>query len=232
MITKLQRFLLTLTAIFATFSFTNAVADDYTKLARHMSYRAVNVLTRTVVGSGTIFADENHRYILTCGHVVANNNDGKYSIRVYQNITRKGKFHHQNTTVARVAYYSPRDGGYDLALLETKDETFGGAYSQLYSDEIAPDVGCEVFHLGNLKSIFPSSFMNGHISFLDRDIGGSRIRDQFTMISYGGSSGAGVFNRSGEVIGVLSDKNDCGVSFMIPARAVRAWLKEIKVSLD
>jgi len=152
-----------------------------------------------------------------------------YPVRVYQDIRRGGKHIRRHNTTARVIHYSPRDGGYDLAILETK-APFGESVTQL-STELT-DVGSELFHLGNMKSVFPGSFTTGYISYLDRDIGAGMMRDQTTLVEFGGSSGAGAYDKEGKFIGVVSDKNDHGISFMIPVRRVRTWFKEINFSID
>lgn len=120
------------------------------------------------------------------------------------------------------------DSKHDLALLwvAAPDNFFTGV--TFASAHPAP-VGTEVFHVGNwLGEDFDGSVSVGIIS----QIGVSRIdpamwpwelTDQTTATIASGSSGGGLFNKQGEVVGIIvggPHKGDFGFAHFIPVRVI------------
>lgn len=79
---------------------------------------------------------------------------------------------------------------------------------------------------------YANSVSKGIVSALGRvtglDNGHPEGVDQTDAAVSNGSSGGGVFNEQGELVGVINRKFDENMGFYTPARAFRKWLKELE----
>ena len=175
-------------------------------------------------GSAVLFAkDENlgFSYLLTCFHVI----DGAYNFTVTES---------DNDT-----YEAYLVGGYedeDLAILaiETPEED-DLVYASILDDSNNIRLGSGVICIGNPLGILPGSVSSGIVSYLNREISVDTYKKQ-TLIQTdvainSGNSGGGLFNRAGNLIGIVSAKYSSsgieGLGFAIPSNTVIDTIEKI-----
>lgn len=200
--------------------------------------------TSTSAGSGTIVdlkvnAEETEEtnvfYILTCHHVIEslgsivvqlpdeNCRYGESEKWIFKG-TLGGKDPSGEITLVGGDKYS------DVAVLKldisertdiTSEEICKAPIiSQDYSVKVAEDV----FAIGNPTGELPGTFSKGYVSYIDRettvsDIGAMTLIQLNTDI-YHGSSGGGLYNLYGELVGITNSGNDdyVGINFAIPSK--------------
>ncbi len=189
---------------------------------------SVNIMTPGHSGSGVVMKGG---YVLTSAHVVDDcvEDKSKYDIVVWQDVYKKGKYIRRNITLCRIVQYSHLRL-YDLALLEPLDVDFVKSSTKLYVGEV-PELGTDVWHVGNYKSRYPGSLAQGILSQYDRKLPDTGPRhDQIQILSFSGSSGGGVFYADGTVAGILCHNYvpNTNLSFMVPSRIIIEWLSTTK----
>ena len=116
----------------------------------------------------------------------------------------------------------------DLAILKIKDEDFKALKSLPYSiDKKNIDLGEEIFTLGFPKNDI--TYTQGYLSS-NTGLDGDTSSYQIQMNSNPGNSGGPVFNKNGEIVGVLSSKQTQadGVTFVIKSKNVCNVLDDLK----
>ncbi len=167
-------------------------------------------------GSGSGFLIDAKGYIVTNEHVL----NGSSLVNVYNN---KGE-----EFTADIIY---RDKERDIAILKINDEDYKSLKSLPYSitknKEI--DLGEEVFTLG-----YPRNDITYNKGDLSAKTGykGDSSTFQIQMSANPGNSGGPVFNKNGEVIGVLStrEKQAEGVTFAIGTKSIYNVIDDLKKS--
>lgn len=166
-------------------------------------------------GSGVIITPDG--YILTCNHVV----EGANKITVYV-----------NDGMSYDATVIGADGQTDLAVL--KIEATNLPYTS-FGDSDMLALGQPVIVIGNPLGVLLNSVSSGIISGLDREI---TLQDgqQMTLLQTdasvnSGNSGGGMFNSSGELIGIINAKNVAvgveGLGFAIPSNLAKTIASDL-----
>ncbi len=153
-------------------------------------------------------------YIATSAHVINNANN----IRIENN---KGE-----QFIATAVYVNKIT---DLAILKVMDTAFKRTSSLPYSipKTIIPQLGSQIFTLG-----FPKEdvvYGEGYLSSKSGNSGDTTTY-QVSISANPGNSGSPVFNKKGEIIGIISSKqtNAEGVVFAIKSKNIYKALDEIK----
>ena len=172
-------------------------------------------------GSGVLFAmDENlgMSFVVTCYHVI----DG--GDRFYVKTT-DGK----DYKALVVGAYLDKD----LAVLSI--EATNLSYATFYSNSDDLKLGSSVVCIGNPLGTLPGSVSSGIVSYINREI---PVDDSTTMnliqtdvAINSGNSGGGLFNTSGNLIGIVNAKYASdgieGLGFAIPINDVRKTVNDI-----
>ncbi len=227
---------------------TNRIADRVSAIAKversivaiKMEYTTTSGGTGSSLGSGVIIdnldPNDNIFYILTCFHII----DSKGNITVYVPDTKTRNFtdddYDERFTFKGTITNAIRNdevtliGGdkvSDVAVLKLNVSNTGVKNSEIAS-AVLPDEnyqmkrGENVFAIGNPSGELPMTVSDGIISYLDRkaDINsvGEMILTQIDVQTNHGSSGGGLFNYYGELIGITNAGSDAydGVNYAIP----------------
>jgi len=162
---------------------------------------------------GTSFLIDTKGYLVTNAHVVS----GSYTIVVqdYKGQEFKAKIAHLDTEK-------------DLAILKIEDKDYIPFSSLPYSiRKSSADLGEQVFTLGYPRDeiVYNEGYMSAKTGF-----NGDTISCQITVSANPGNSGGPVFNKNGEIIGILSTAQSKaqGVVFAIKARHIFTALNDLK----
>ena len=161
--------------------------------------------TSTSAGSGVIISDEG--YILTCHHVV----DGASSVKV----TLRSGAEYDAVLVGS-------DEISDLAVLKISAEEKLPYVEQGHSADLV--AGEQVVAIGNPLGMLGGTVTVGYISATEREVavgdGTTMTLIQTDAAINSGNSGGGLFNLSGELIGIVNSKYSAsgveGLAFAIP----------------
>lgn len=165
-----------------------------------------------LAGGGSAFLIDNKGYLITSAHVlkgtgaVVVDNDGK----------------EYNTIIVHV------DHGKDLAILRIKDVDFNAVNTLPYSlKQKNPDLGEEIFTMGYPRN--EVTYNSGYIS-AKTGYDGDTSSFQLSLPANPGNSGGPVFNKKGEVIGLLSTRQAKaeGVVFAIRSEEILQAIKDWK----
>jgi S1-C subfamily serine protease len=174
-------------------------------------------------GSGVLVRKDNTLFVWTAAHVVTDVADSP--VLVYQDVVSEGKIVDQTYCSVDLVYV---DEATDIALffLAHPPTEWSGVS---FEEGIRP-TGTPVVHVGNFFGTFTGSYSTGVISAVGRmkDLGEGGVgpMDQISCEVFPGSSGGGVFYYDDSCVGIVSRQYAPGVSFMIPARVIRAWAKQ------
>jgi len=206
-------------------------------------------------GSGVLIIrkidGEDVTFVWTAAHVVDNLRsvreaiDAKGSSRkvvefkdakVVKELVERGRRVGEIKMDARVIKYSDYDDGHDLALLMVRAKDYGKAGAEFLmekKDDVVP-IGTELYHVGSLLGQMGSNSMtSGIIAQVGRTHGKVEF-DQTTVTAFPGSSGGGVYLKSGQYVGMLVRGAGEGFNLIVPIRRMYKWASEndIMWSLD
>lgn len=167
-----------------------------------------------VSGGGSGFLIDGKGYIATNAHILNGAN--------FANVYNNGKEFR-----TRIIY---KDEARDIAILKIEDEDFTPYKTLPYGiSKSAGDLGEEIFTLG-----YPKNEIVYNMGYFSAKTGhnGDTLSCQVQMNSNHGNSGGPIFNKYGEIIGVLStrDKTADGVTFAITSKYIYRVIDEIKKS--
>ena len=176
-------------------------------------------------GSGVIISqDQNYGYIVTNYHVIEDADD--IMVRVKDG---------ENTPTDYSAEYMAGDAAEDIAVIRIpvgSEVELSVAVFVSNSDDLV--VGEQVVAIGNPLGQLGGTVTDGIISALDREITiGDNVMTllQTNAAINPGNSGGGLFNMSGELIGIVNAKQSSagieGLGFAIPANVVVKDIKDI-----
>ena len=120
------------------------------------------------------------------------------------------------------------DSKQDLAILKIKDEDFKAIKLLPYSiNKTSADLGEEIFTLGFPKTDI--TYTQGYLSS-NTGLNGDTSSYQIQMNSNPGNSGGPVFNKKGELVGVLSSRQTQadGVTFAIKSKNLYTLIEDLK----
>lgn len=167
-----------------------------------------------VISSGTAFLIDNKGYLVTNAHVLKGsgaivvNNKGQEFIAKIVNI----------------------DQTRDLAILKIDDNTYKPSGSLPYSIKKGNiELGEELYTLG-----YPKDEIVYNMGYLSAESGfdGDTASCQISLNANPGNSGGPVFNKNGEIVGILSTRQTSaeGVVFAIKAKGIYKMIDELKKS--
>lgn len=167
----------------------------------------------TVNGGGSAFLIDGKGFLITNAHVLK----GSGAIVV----NKEGR--EFNTTIVYVNHEK------DLAILKIKDEDFRAVRLPYAIKNRNVEIGEDLFTLG-----YPRNEITYNLGYASAATGydGDTSAFQLSMLVNPGNSGSPVFNKDGEVVGVLSAKQSSaeGVSFAISSKEivniVKSWKEQ------
>ena len=169
----------------------------------------------TGAGSGVIISKDG--YIVTCAHVVQGSNNIKVALT-------------NGDTYDATVIGAPDDVN-DIAVLKIDGNEFTAA---VFGDSDKLSVGDEAIVIGNPLGSLGGTVTNGIISALERDViveGSPMTLLQTNAAINPGNSGGGIFNISGELIGLINAKSigqDIeGIGFAIPINLVKNSIEQL-----
>jgi len=167
-----------------------------------------------LTSSGSAFLIDGKGYLVTNAHVL------KGSGAVVVN--SKGK--EFNARIINI------DNASDIAILKIQDDDYKAVSSLPYSiKKTDVDLGEELFTLG-----YPREQIVYNMGYLSSETGynGDTSSCQISLSANPGNSGGPVFNRNGEIIGILStrEKTAEGVVFAVKAEGIYKLVDELKQS--
>jgi S1-C subfamily serine protease len=212
-------------------AYLNPISPDVTKLGVQLKQQQnqiaalSNEITKSKIptkaeikGGGSSFLIDGKGYLVTNAHVV----DGATSASVFNEDGKEFS--------AIIAYKNDEK---DLAILKIEDEDFEPIKNLPYGIKKSNgDLGDEIFTIGFPN--FPRTDVVYNVGYLSSTKGynGDTLACQIQMNANHGNSGGPVFNKRGEVIGVLSTKlsKADGVSFAIKSKNIYQAVEELKKS--
>jgi len=148
--------------------------------------------------------------------------------KVVKELVERGRRVGEIKMDARVIKYSDYDDGHDLALLMVRAKDYGKAGAKFLiakKDDVVP-IGTELYHVGSLLGQMGSNSMtSGIIAQVGRTQGKMEF-DQTTVTAFPGSSGGGVYLKSGEYVGMLVRGAGEGFNLIVPIRRMYKWASE------
>ncbi|WP_207632921.1 S1C family serine protease [Foetidibacter luteolus] len=168
----------------------------------------------TVISSGTAFLIDGKGYLVTNAHVLKGsgaivvNNKGQEFFAKIINI----------------------DQTRDLAILKIDDNTYKSFNSLPYAIKKSDvDLGEELYTLG-----YPRDEIVYNMGYLSAESGfnGDTSSYQLSLTANPGNSGGPIFNKNGEIVGVLSTRQTSaeGVVFAVKAKGIYKMIEELKKS--
>ncbi len=188
--------------------------------------------------------EEDVYYILTCYHVIANKGD----IIVYvpdTNGRNYGDLDYEQDALGNYVYeFKGKIGGNvdktqavslvggdkesDVAILRLyvadKNKSKNIVKAKIMNPEYTVSLGQKVFAIGNPTGTLPGTVSSGYIAYINRyqtinGIGEITLL-QINVDIYAGSSGGGLFNMYGELIGITNSGNteDIGINYAVPIK--------------
>lgn len=174
-------------------------------------------------GSGVVLPDKR---ILTCAHLffmteVAGSKP--FPVYISRQVWRDGKLLGIVNIPAKVV---KRDDFQDLALLETTMPEELPAVVELGETPAQGDPVCHVGSFMGAKGI--QSLSSGVVASVGRHVEhpvlGEQELDQLSCPAFGGSSGGGVFDKNGKLVGIVTGEAAETLVFMVPVRRILRWL--------
>lgn len=177
-------------------------------------------------GSGIIKTRDGVHYILTCAHVISgvNQDNGVSDVQVLKDVCDDGRIIGTLSLDAEILAYSEKE---DLAILRVrKNNAFDK--SVIFPKNVkALPVGTSLYHVGSFRGAKGSgSFTTGTVSKNGRVLSNT-VFDQSSCTVLPGSSGGGLFLKSGECIGMAARASGETYNLYIPIRRMVAWANKI-----
>lgn len=167
--------------------------------------------------NGTSFLIDNKGYLLTNAHVIKNDKTLAKVILVQNNKGQEFK--------VKVIHI---DDNRDLAILKIEDEDFKTLPSLPYGlKRTGTDLGEQIFTLGFPRNevVYGEGYMSAKTGF-----NGDTLSCQIAVAANPGNSGGPVFNKNGEVIGILSTRQmqAQGFVFAVTTKNMLRTIEELK----
>ena len=203
---------------------------------------SVTIRSHDGEGSGVCVNRGGETFILTAGHVVADNRHverlldsakgatitlPKFDpLLVTKELLEDGRSIGKLTIEAEVVAYSSADHGQDLALLHLRKRGLIKDSATFAPAGAPPGIGTPLNHVGSLLGQQGSnSFTTGVYSQIGRVLH-NRVFDQTTCAAFPGSSGGGVFDGKGQYVGMIVRGAGETFNLIVPVRRIREWATE------
>ena len=209
----------------------NPISPDVTKLGVQLKQQQNqiaalnNEITKSKIptgvviqGGGSSFLIDGKGYLVTNAHVL-------------DRATSASVFNEEGKEFSAVIAY--KNDEKDIAILKIEDEDFEPIKNLPYGiKKTNADLGEEIYTIGFPN--FPRTDVVYNVGYLSsvKGYNGDTLTCQIQMNANHGNSGGPVFNKKGEVIGVLSTKlsKADGVSFAIKSKNIYQAVEELKKS--
>ncbi len=172
------------------------------------------ITTSSSAGSGVVISEDG--YIVTCQHVI----DGATAVYILDSNNQEYE--------ATVVGYTTNN---DLAVLKIDAQDL--SYMEL-DGTISSSVGDSIYVVGNPLGSFVLTITQGIISGVGRQVtinDTTMVLTQVDAAVNAGNSGGGLFNASGQLIGIVNAKSSGsdveGIGFAIPIATVAAVVEQI-----
>jgi hypothetical protein len=175
-------------------------------------------------GSATLIVDAKGRsWALGCQHVVRNVQEG-WSVVVYRQADEDGEKVGRTEYTCEVTRSSEKE---DLCLMRVK-KSRAGPSARLGQSAKAIPLDEELWHCGTFHGEYDQTVSKGRVLGYGYKIRpGALACDQGDFQIQRGSSGGGVFNAKGELVGVVVWMHGSHCSFYVPSKRVLPWLKSV-----
>jgi S1-C subfamily serine protease len=217
-------------------------ADRAGDLGSRLQAVSVTIRSQGGEGSGVCVNRGGETFILTAGHVIADNRHVEHLLDAEKGATRTvpkfdpllvtkelledGRSIGKLTIEAEVVAYSSAEHGQDLALLHLRKRGLVKDSAAFAPAGDPPGIGTPLSHVGSLLGQQGSnSFTTGVYSQIGRVLFG-RVFDQTTCAAFPGSSGGGVFDAQGRYVGMIVRGAGETFNLIVPVRRIREWAGE------
>lgn len=192
----------------------NALEQKQNAFSQIINSKAPNTPVKT---NGTGFLLDNKGYLITNAHVIKNDKAIAKAIIVQNNKGAEFK-----VSVLQV------DDANDLAVLKIEDEDFKPLQALPYGlKRTGTDLGEQIFTLGYPRNevVYGEGYMSAKTGF-----NGDTLSCQIAVTANPGNSGGPVFNKNGEVIGILSTRQmqAQGFVFAVTTKNILRSLETLK----
>jgi len=250
---KLAIFLLGFTLTFTSYS-----GEKKQSVAEHLQNVSVTIRSEGAYsageGSGVIFTRKDSEgnlvnFVWTAAHVIDNlRSERKVLVRgmpktliefkdpvIIKEIRQNGRTVGRLQMDAEVLKYSESEKGHDLALLRVRRLNFVTDSVTFYLDKKIPPLGTDLLHVGSLLGqMGANSMTDGIYSQHGRIIKSlnKHVFDQTTCTAFPGSSGGGVYLKSGEnskYVGMLVRGAGEGFNLIVPVRRMVDYCEKNKI---
>lgn len=185
-----------------------------------------SVMVQVGPGTGSGVVLENKR-VLTCAHLffmTEGAGEKPHPIFITRQIWREDKLLGTVTIPCKLV---KRDDSQDLALLEPAMPEELPVTVGLGD---TPAQGDPLYHVGSFTGArgiqsFSSGVMASVGRRMEHPVLGEMEVDQISCPAYPGSSGGGVFNQQGKLVGIVTGQAAENLGFMVPARRINKFLK-------
>ena len=186
---------------------------------------------------GNIIDTPNEFYIITCNHIIETG--GELTVYLPDENGRNVGDDDYNTQYAFTGVIEAQkhtdksitlvgsDKESDVAILKLNVSGSPVTADKIVKAPISPEgyklrQGESVFAIGNPSGQLPMTVSSGIVSYLKRTVNisgiGEMVLDQIDLSSHHGSSGGGLFNMYGELVGITNSGSDefVGLNYVIP----------------
>ncbi|MBE5737204.1 MAG: serine protease [Clostridiales bacterium] len=212
----------------------NLVKRSVVKIAMSTGGVSSSYASGVIVDIKSDYRQDDEYYIITSHHVIATPMD----ITVYvpdQNSRNHGDDGYDeeyaftgtiggNRQAQQQVSLVGGDKNSDVAVLklDVGQRNVSIVQSTVPTNDVKVEYAQEVFAIGNPSGELPMTFLNGYISYIDRiayisDVGYLTLIQHNCMITHG-NSGGGLYNLSGQLIGITNAGSDTykGMNYAIP----------------
>lgn len=207
-------------------------AHDESRLRSQMREASWTVYVRNANGedaargSCTVTVDAKGRtWAVGCYHVIADVvGGGGHRASIVRPVYENGELVGRTEWLAEVVKCSESE---DLALMRVAKSGIGSRVKFDLSGKAIPVDG-ELWHCGTFLGVYDQRVSKGLVTGYGYKLKESMLPCDCTdLLIHPGSSGGGVFNANGEVVGVVSWMHGSGNGFFVPSRRLVPWLKSV-----